>query len=233
MKPSGLERMYALHIANKNYSSWSLRPWVLLRALDIPFIERTHRLGSEAFTGFSPSGKVPCLVDGDTVVWDSLAIVEYLAERHAGVWPTGDQARAWARCAAAEMHSGFASLRNQHGMNVGTRVAVAQRSPAVLADIARIEDLWNQGLERFGGPFLAGRDFTAVDAFFAPVVYRFRTYGVAVSGAAAGYLETMLAHPAMQAWETAALAEDFREDTHEVDLRQAGTITADLRTPAR
>jgi glutathione S-transferase len=223
--------MYTLHIANKNYSSWSLRPWVLMRALDISFTERVHRLGSQAFTDFSPSGKVPCLVDIATVVWDSLAIVEYLAERHSGVWPADDKARAWARCAAAEMHSGFAGLRGQHGMNVGTRIAVAQRSPELLADIARVERLWNEGLTRFGGPFLAGREFTAVDAFFAPVVYRFRTYGVTPQGAAAGYLETMLDHPAMREWEAAALAEDFREAAHEADLLTIGTVTTDLRAP--
>ena len=221
--------MYILHIANKNYSSWSLRPWVLMRALDIPFSERLHHLGAEAFTGFSPSGKVPCLVDIATVVWDSLAIVEYLAEDHSGVWPQDAKARAWARSAAAEMHSGFAALRNQHGMNVGVRVAVTQRSPELLADIARIERLWNDGLARFGGPFLAGREVCAVDAFFAPVVYRFRTYGVPVNAAAAGYLETMLAHPAMQEWETGALAEDFREAGHEAELPRIGTVTADYR----
>jgi glutathione S-transferase len=225
--------MYTLHIANKNYSSWSLRPWVLMRALAIPFNEHLHRLGAasgETFTDFSPSGKVPCLVDIATVVWDSLAIVEYLAEHHAGVWPTDARARAWARCAAAEMHSGFANLRGQHGMNVGVRVAVAGRSPEVLADIARIEDVWNEGLVSFGGPFLTGLEFTAVDAFFAPVVYRFRTYGVALTGAASGYLETMLTHPAMKAWEAAALAEDFRDPQHEADLLRAGTVTADFRT---
>jgi glutathione S-transferase len=223
--------MYTLHIANKNYSSWSLRPWLLLRALDIPFAERMHPLGdiSGKFTDFSPSGKVPCLVDGDTVVWDSLAI----AERHAGVWPTDARARAWARSAAAEMHSGFSALRNQHGMNVGVRVAVTGRSPQLLADIARIEDLWNDGLTRFGGPFLAGRQFTAVDAFFAPVAYRFRSYGVTLHGAAAGYLQTLLAYPAMLEWETAALAEDFREAAHEAELAAAGSVTADLRVPAK
>jgi glutathione S-transferase len=223
--------MYTLHIANKNYSSWSLRPWVLLRALGIPFTERLHRLGSEAFKTFSPSGKVPCLADGDTVVWDSLAIVEYLAEHHSGVWPTDAQARAWARCACAEMHSGFAALRSRHGMNVGVRVAVTQRSPELLNDIARMEDLWNEGLTRFGGPFLAGVKFTAVDAFFAPVVYRFRSYGIELNGAAAGYLAAMLAHPAMTAWEAQALAEDFREAGHEAELAEAGRVAADFRVP--
>ena len=228
--------MYTLHIANQNYSSWSLRPWVLMRARGIAFTEVVHPFtpgSAPDFREISPSGKVPWLVDGETVVWDSLAIAEYLAERHAGIWPSDAAARVWARCAAAEMHSGFANLRNQHGMNVGVRVAVAQRSAEVLADISRIERLWNEGLARFGGPFLAGLDFTAVDAFFAPVVYRFRTYGVAVTGAAAGYLETLLAHPAMKAWEAAALAEDFRDPPHEADLLRTGTVTADFRTPPR
>jgi glutathione S-transferase len=228
--------MYTLHITNKNYSSWSLRPWVLMRACGIEFGEVLHRFtpGSPSdFRGISPSGRVPWLEDGDTVVWDSLAIAEYLAERHPGVWPTDAVARAWARSAAAEMHSGFATLRNLHGMNVGVRVAVAQRAPALLADIARIERLWNEGLARFGGPFLAGAAFSAVDAFFAPVVYRFRTYDVAPQGAAAGYLGMMLAHPAMREWETAALAEDFRDPPHEAELAQIGRVTADLRAPAR
>jgi glutathione S-transferase len=228
--------MYTLHITNKNYSSWSLRPWLLMRACGIEFGEVLHRFtpGSPSdFRGISPSGRVPWLEDGDTVVWDSLAIAEYLAERHPGVWPTDAVARAWARSAAAEMHSGFATLRNLHGMNVGVRVAVAQRAPALLADIARIERLWNEGLARFGGPFLAGAAFSAVDAFFAPVVYRFRTYDVAPQGAAAGYLGMMLAHPAMREWETAALAEDFRDPPHEAELAQIGRVTADLRAPAR
>ena len=228
--------MYTLHIGNKNYSSWSLRPWVLLQACGISFEEALHRFGDDFAANartFTPTGKVPCLVDGDTVVWDSLAIAEYLAERHPEVWPADAAARAWARCAAAEMHSGFPALRNDHGMNIGVRVAVAQRSPALLADIARIEALWNEGLTRFGGPFLAGAEFTAVDAFYAPVVFRFQTFGVPVTDAAAHYLQTMLAHPAMQAWQTAALAEDFRDLPHDEELNQIGTITADLRVPAR
>lgn len=225
--------MYILHIANKNYSSWSLWPWVLMRALDIPFSERLHRFGAETFTDFSPSGKVPCLVDIATVVWDSLAIAEYLAEDHSGVWPQDAKARAWARSAAAEMHSGFATLRNQHGMNVGVRVAVAQRSPELLADIARIERLWNEGLARFGGPFLAGSEFSAVDAFFAPVAFRFRTYGVTPPAAAGDYLTRLLAHPALLEWEAAALAEDFREAGHETELASADRVTADFRAAPR
>ncbi len=227
--------MYTLHITNKNYSSWSLRPWVLMRACGIAFDEQLHRFtpgNPTDFRAVSPSGRVPWLEDGDSVVWDSLAITEYLAERHPQVWPADSKARAWARCAAAEMHSGFACLRNEHGMNVGVRVAVSRRSPGLLADIARIEGLWNEGLERFGGPWLAGAEFSAVDAFFAPVVYRFRTYGVSVAGAAADYLDAMLGHPVLREWELAALAEDFRDAAHEAELAQIGTVTADLRTPA-
>lgn len=227
--------MYTLHITNKNYSSWSLRPWALMRACGIVFDEVLHPLtpGKQPdFRRISPSGKVPWLTEGGTVVWDSLAIAEYLAERHPGIWPTDIQARAWARCAAAEMHSGFTELRNRHGMNVGVRVAVVQRSPALLADIARIEQLWIEGLERFGGSFLAGRQFTAVDAFFAPVAFRFRSYGVELKGAAAGYLAAMLNHAALREWEAAALAEDFRDAAHEAELLQAGMVTADLRAPA-
>jgi glutathione S-transferase len=165
-------------------------------------------------------------------VWDSLAITEYLAERHAGVWPTDASARAWARCAAAEMHSGFGALRGQHGMNVGVRVEVSSRSPELLADIARVEALWTEGLTRFGGPFLAGAKFTAVDAFFAPVVYRFRTYGVTPTGTAATYLAHMLQHPAMRQWETEALAEDFRDPPHDAEIATVGKITHDFRVPA-
>ena len=223
---------YRLHITHKNYSSWSLRPWLLMRALGIPFDEVLHRFtpgAADDFRGISPSGKVPWLVDGDTVVWDSLAIAEYLAERHPGVWPAAAPARAWARCAAAEMHSGFATLRNLHGMNVGVRVAVAQRPPALLADIARIESLWNEGLARFGGAFLAGAAFTAVDAFYAPVAYRFRSYGITPQGAAADYLATLLAHPAMREWEAAALSEEIRIPQYETELAQIGTVTADFR----
>ena len=226
--------MYLLHIANKNYSSWSLRPWVLMKALGISFTEVLHRFDDNSateFREFSPAGKVPCLIDDTTTVWDSLAITEYLAEQHPGVWPSDAVARAWARCAAAEMHSGFGSLRGQHGMNVGVRVAVASRSAELLADIARVEALWTEGLSRFGGPFLAGADFTAVDAFFAPVVYRFRTYGVAPSGAAANYLAQMLEHPAMRQWEAEALAEDFRDPPHDVEIATVGKITADYRVP--
>ena len=228
--------MYELFIGNKNYSSWSLRPWVLMRARDIAFTEHLTPFvaGSSfaTFRRFSPSGKVPCLRDGETVVWDSLAISEYLAERHAGLWPEDDRARSWARCAAAEMHSGFAALRGACGMNVGVRVRLHEWPDPLLADVRRVDELWNEGLSRFGGPHLASPQFTVVDAFFCPVAYRVRTYAIALQGAAAEYAQRLLQLPAMRAWETAALAEPWRDATHEQELAQYGEVIADQRSPA-
>lgn len=222
-----------LYIANKNYSSWSLRPWVLMRTLDIPFEEVAVRFGSTqnyaAFRRFAPNGAVPCLHDGDTVVWDSLGIVEYLHERHPGVWPADAGARAWARCAAAEMHSGFSALRNRCGMNCGLRIALHAMPDDLGRDIARVDELWRNGLERFGGPWLAGPAFTAVDAFFAPVAFRMQTFGLELGDDAMAYAERLRALPAMRDWYAAALAEPDREDGHEAEARASGTVTDDLR----
>lgn len=226
--------MLTLYIANKNYSSWSLRPWALLKALAIPFEERLMVFAdgpnAPVFSQFSPTAKVPCLHAEGLVVWDSLAIIEFLADRHDGVWPEEPAARAWARCAAAEMHSGFATLRNDCSMTVGQRVRLHTLSERLLADIARIDQLWCEGLQRFGGPFLAGNAFTAVDAFYAPVVFRVRAYGLPLSLLAAAYVERMLAHPVLLEWEAAALAEPWREAAHEAEIAAAGEITADFRT---
>jgi glutathione S-transferase len=228
--------MYRLFIANKNYSSWSLRPWALLRALDIPFAEELQWFAPEGnqqrFRSFSPTGRVPCLHDGETVVWDSLAIAEYLAERHPGVWPAHAQARAWARCACAEMHSGFAALRNECSMSVGIRLQLHRQSAALAADVARIDALWQEGLQRFSGPWLAGRDFGAVDAFFAPVVFRVRSYQLVLGATAQSYVERMLAHPVLQAWEADALAERVRDEGHEAEILSSGVLLADHRAPA-
>jgi glutathione S-transferase len=222
--------MLTLHIANKNYSSWSLRPWVLMRELGISFEERIHPFGQgAAFTSFSPSGKVPCLVDGDTVVWDSLAITEYVAERHAGVWPADPKARAFARCAAAEMHSGFQALRSVCGMTCGQRVRLREVPAALASDLARLDALWGEGLGRFGGPFLAGAAFTAADAFFSPVAFRFQTYSPPATARARAYAERLLALPSMQAWYEAALQEPWRDEPHEEETRSVGTILEDLR----
>ena len=189
--------MYDLYIGNKNYSSWSLRPWVLMRELNIPFREVLVPFGGaqnpDAFRAFSPTGKVPCLVDGTTTVWDSLAITEYLAERHAGVWPDDAVARAWARCAAAEMHSGFQALRNTCGMNCGLRIRLHAIDAALERDLQRIEQLWAEGLARFGGPFLTGARFCAADAFFAPVAFRIQTYDPPLGAGSRRYAAQLLA----------------------------------------
>ncbi len=225
-----------LYIANKNYSSWSLRPWLLLRQLEVPFTERLVPFAADAtwaaFRGFSPTGRVPCLHDGDVVVWDSLAIVEYEAERLRAVWPADPVARAWARSAAAEMHSGFGALRGACSMTCGQRVRLRAVSPALARDVARLDELWTVGLGRWGGPFLAGAGFSAVDAFFAPVAFRWQSYGLSLGDAATAYAERLLALPAMRAWYDAALAEPWRDADHDADVAAAGEITADLRAPA-
>lgn len=228
--------MYELYLANKNYSSWSLRPWVLMRAVGIEFKEHLIPFGAAAWKDFlklSPSGKIPCLVDGSIVVWDSLAITEYLAERHRGVWPQEVEARAWARSAAAEMHSGFTELRSRCSMSCGVRLRLKQTPAALTRDIARLDALWSDGLGRFGGPFLAARSFTAVDAFFAPVAYRVQTYGLELSSAAADYASRLLEIPAMREWYAAALAENFRDAPHEEEMLEAAILIEDLRAPAR
>ncbi|HEY0199999.1 MAG TPA: glutathione S-transferase family protein [Rhodanobacter sp.] len=226
--------MYTLYIANKNYSSWSLRPWVLLSELGIPFKERLSPFlpGSSwaDFRAFSPTGRVPCLHDGDEVVWDSLAITEYLAERHAGVWPSDPHARAWARCAAAEMHAGFGALRTHCTMNCGLRIRLPESlSPSLHADATRIDELWNEGLARFDGPFLAGREFSAVDAFFAPVAFRVQTYGLALSRTGAGYAQRLLELSSMRRWYGDALRETWRDPDHENEAKQSGSLLEDFR----
>lgn len=225
--------MYQLFIANKNYSSWSLRPWLLLTELGIAFDEQQFLFdgpnNAEKFRRFAPNGKVPCLHDGEQVVWDSLAIVEYLAERHPGVWPADAKARAYARCAAAEMHSGFTQLRGNCPMNVGIRVQIDELPAGLLADLKRLAELWQQGLTEFGGPFLAGAQFSAVDAFFAPVAFRVQTCQLPLPEAAKAYVERLLALPGMQAWQQAALAETSRDPSHDEESAALGRIVADYR----
>jgi glutathione S-transferase len=224
--------MLRLFIANKNYSSWSLRPWVLMQELSIAFEEQLVSFDPStpgAFRRFSPTGKVPCLVDGETVVWDSLAIIEYLAESWPAVWPAAKAARAWARCAAAEMHSGFATVRNICTMNCGLRVRLAEFPPALAAEWARIDELWRSGRTRFGGPFLAGAAFSAADAFFAPVAFRVQTYAPPLSAEANEYARLLLSLPSMKRWYEAALREPWRDEAHELEARAAGTIVQDLR----
>ena len=203
--------MYTLYIGNKNYSTWSLRAWVLMKGAGIPFREQMISLYTPDTPArirvVSPTARVPCLHDGDVVVWDSLAIAEYLAERHPGLWPADATARAWARCVSAEMHSGFADLRNEFSMDLRLRETRIP-SPAVAADIARIDAIWREGRERFGrgGDYLCG-PFGVVDAFWCPVAFRFRSYGVAPEGASAAYLRSLLALAAMVEWANGAANE--------------------------
>jgi glutathione S-transferase len=204
--------MYRLFIANRNYSSWSLRGWLCMKLAGAPFEEVVQPLAGQGanatFRTFSPSGLVPALHDGDTVVWESLAIAEYLAERHEGMWPAERKARAFARSIAAEMHAGFRDLRNDMTMCIRERVDVRPWSPALAADIERIAAIWTEARRRFGdgGPYLFGR-FSIADAFYAPVAFRFRTYDVDPGGIASDYAKALLAHPFVAEWERAALAE--------------------------
>jgi len=225
---------YTLITANRNYSSWSLRPWVLLQALGIPFADRLEPFAQpdnyDAFRAFSPTGQVPVLLDGARRVWDSLGITLYLADRHPGVWPADEDARAFAQAIVAEMHGGFAHLRNDCTMNVGVRVAPKPMSPGLARNVSRVREIFEDGLDRFGGPWLAGAHFTAADAFYAPVAFRVRTYGLDV-GRGQAWVDHVLAHPAVRQWEAEALAETWREDSHEAELAAAGTVTADYRQP--
>jgi glutathione S-transferase len=230
--------MYQLYIANKNYSSWSLRPWLVMKQLGIAFDEHMVPFSGgsnwEAFRRFSPTGNVPCLVDGSLTVWDSLAITEYLAERHSNVWPQDAVARAWARCVSAEMHSGFQTLRGRCGMNCGIRIRLKPayeeaKQQAFERDIRRLDELWAEGLDRFGGPFLAGKQFTAADAFFAPVAFRVQTYGIPVAPRSLEYVQRLLELTGMQAWYAAALAEPWRELAHETEVLETGELLEDLR----
>ncbi|MES1973433.1 MAG: glutathione S-transferase family protein [Pseudomonadota bacterium] len=224
---------YTLITANRNYSSWSLRPWLLMRALGIPFEDRLEQFAKpdnyDDFRRFSPSGQVPVLIDGDRTVWDSLGITLYLAERHPGVWPAEEAARAWAACAVAEMHGGFGAVRNDCTMNIGVRVTPKPASIALQRQVARLGELWAEGLSRFGGPWLAGKNFSAVDAFYAPVAFRVRTYGLDIGRDGAAWVARILDHPAMREWEKVALSETWREADHEAELAAAGVITADFR----
>jgi glutathione S-transferase len=214
-----------LVIGNKNYSSWSMRPWIALRAANIAFEEvfiplYTGAADKEKILSFSRSGKVPVLVDGDVTVWDSLAIIEYAAERfpEARLWPEDRARRAHARSISAEMHSGFMALRNECGMNLHRPVKPIALSDDAQANIARVQQIWTECRQRYGkaGPFLFGA-FSGADAMYAPVVHRFRTYAIEVVPEAKAYMETMMALPAFQEWTRAGLAETIVIERFETD----------------
>jgi glutathione S-transferase len=227
---------YILHIGNKNYSSWSLRPWSLLTALGIGFTEQMVPFDDagawQQYRSLVPAGKVPCLTDGTLRVWDSLSIIEYLHERHRGVWPADASARAWARSAAAEMHSGFHGLRSCCPMSCGVRVRLSGRAPALERDLTRLGALFAEGLHRFGGPFLAGESFTAVDAFFAPVAFRVQTYGLDLPEGPAAYSARLLRQRALLQWYEESLAERLRNTAEDAEVAGLGEVTADLRAGA-
>jgi glutathione S-transferase len=204
-----------LVVGNKNYSSWSMRPWVAMRAAQIAFDEvfiplYTNVADKNRILSFTRSGKVPALIDGDTTVWDSLAIIEYLAERfpEAKFWPDDRARRAQARSVSAEMHSGFLPLRKECSMNLRRPVRAVALSADARSDIERIQEIWTECRDRYDklGPFLFG-PFTAADAMFAPVVHRFRTYAIQGPPQVQAYMETMMALPAFAEWTRDGLVE--------------------------
>ena len=221
---SAREPGLTLIIGNKNYSSWSMRPWVAMTAFGIPFQEvrvlLDQRDTATKIAAYSACGRVPVLLAGEMTIWDSLAICEYLAEQFPDkhLWPQDVAARAMARCVCAEMHSGFAGLRTDMSMNIKANLPGRGRTPAAQADIGRISEIWEECLSRFGHhQFLFG-DFSIADAYFAPVVMRFRTYGVSLAPALNAYCERVQAHPAVARWITEALAETEVAAKHDAEL---------------
>jgi glutathione S-transferase len=222
-----------LYIGNKTYSSWSLRGWLVTKLAGAPFETVCVSLGdvgpNAATRAYSPSCLVPVLHDGDAVVWDSLAIAEHLAERHAGMWPEDRLARSHARSITAEMHAGFRALRTDMTMCIRERVDVRPWSPALVRDIDRVTEIWDTARARFGrgGAYLFGA-FSIADCFYAPVAFRFQTYGVAPAGAAGEYLRELLAHPFLREWQAAAAAE-----TEVIEVDEPRVVYRDRLAAAR
>lgn len=214
-----------LLIGNRNYSTWSLRPWLVLKHFDILFEDEVLQLSGpgwrETLAARSPTGKVPVLIDGDLVVPETIAIIEYLADRfpEAGIWPRDIADRARARAAAAEMHAGFSALRTHAPMNLRASHPGRVDADLVSKDLRRVETLWGDLLGRSGGPYLFGA-FTAADAMFAPLATRIRTYDLPVSDLAARYVEAIYALPAFQHWLGLALQEPWIVDDDEIDVIQ-------------
>src|SRR2546426_2459211 len=198
--------MLKIVVGNKKYSSWSLRGWLALKLANVPYEEIVVPLDmpdtAQQIRKYSPSGRVPALVDGEITVWDSLAIAEYLHEKFPAkrLWPKDAAQRARARSVAAEMHSGFANLRNDCSMKIVLQYPRKELRPETQAEVDRIVSIWEECLKRSGGPFLFGKQPCIADAFYAPVGSRFRTYSLPVSGAAKAYCDTVWARPAPQAW---------------------------------
>jgi glutathione S-transferase len=211
-----------LVIGNKNYSSWSMRPWVAMTAFGIPFHEVRVLLDqpdtAAKIAEYSASGRVPVLLAGEMQIWDSLAICEYLAEQfpEKNLWPEDVVARAMARSVSAEMHSSFAALRSAMSMNIRMRFPGKGRTPGAQADIGRISEIWEECLSRYGHQHFLFGDFSIADAFYAPVVMRFETYGVNIAPALQAYCDRVRAHPAVAQWVKEALAETESAPHHDV-----------------
>jgi len=216
--------MLKLVIGNKTYSSWSMRPWMAMKIAGIDFEDQVISLDDPIFKGelakLTPAGKVPVLIDGERHIWESLAIIEYVAEKfpHAPVWPRDTSARAHARVISAEMHAGFAALRKHCAMNMARPQKKRELTPEVEADVARIEAMWSDSRRRFGkgGAFLFGAA-CAADAMYAPVVSRFHTYDITVDDDTRGYMKAVMTLPAWREWEQEALAESWVLPRGEVD----------------
>ena len=214
-----------LLIGNRNYSTWSLRPWLVLKHFEIPFEDEVVQLSGEGFREYlatrSPTGKVPVLFDGDLVIPETIAIIEYLADLHPDkpIWPADISQRAVARAAAAEMHSAFQSLRSHAQMNLRAYHPGKVSMDSVARDLHRLETLWGDLLASSGGPYLFGA-FTAADAMFAPVATRVRTYGLPVSDMLGAYVEAIYSLPAFQEWLGLALHEPWIVDDDEIDVIQ-------------
>jgi glutathione S-transferase len=229
--------MLDLYIANKNYSSWSLRPWIVLKMLGIAFNEHLTPFEGidnfERFKRFSPNGKVPCLSDDSLVVWDSLAIIEYLAEGNPQVWPASVPARLYARSASSEMHAGFDALRAQCPMICSARYQVRSVSAGLARDLSRLDELFCEGLTRFGGDFLTGKAFSAADAFFCPVAIRVLGYGLPLTQPSLDYCQRLLALEPMKAWVLEALNEPWWDEAEEAQARVHADLIEDRRTLMR
>lgn len=254
--------VYHLYITNKNYSSWSLRPWLVMKVLKIPFIEHMEHLVPGSYRqpqwkAFSPTAHVPCLHDipssssstetpqdeedkDKIILWESLSIVEYLSDLHPEleIYPASSKpaARAWARSAVAEMHASFSTLRNEMGMNIGLRLKLLSPSASLISDLQRINALWSEGLNRFGGPYLAGDRFAAVDAFYAPVVLRLQTYQGSLEyitdEKVKEYVKMILGLPELKEWVEDALKETAREPLHDEESLEGKELLEDLRAVA-
>jgi glutathione S-transferase len=216
--------MPTLVIANKTYSSWSLRPWLLMKQFGVAFDEITIPLDlpdtKARVLQHSPAGKVPILIDGDVTVWESISIMEYVGEAYeAPIWPEDRKARAMARSVAAEMHAGFSALRSACPMNLGKKYAQKDRGEAVARDVARFSEIVRQARElagASGGPFLFG-GFSAADAMYAPLATRLDTYSIALDATARTYVDAILSLPAFQEWRSAAMTEEWIVGADEVD----------------